>query len=75
MGVPAVAKGEAQTGTCTFYIDQTRVIRASDDPTVEAGLQSPAQIILPKHDSPHLREHVGIPLGPLDRRCDFILAD
>ncbi len=42
MGVPAVAKGEMQTGTCTFYVDQTQVIRASDDPTVEAGPQSPA---------------------------------
>jgi hypothetical protein len=42
MGVPAVAKGETQTGTCTFYVDQTQVIRASDDPRVEAGPQSPA---------------------------------
>ena len=42
IGVPAVVKGETQTGTCTFYIDQTRIIRASDDPTVEAGPQSPA---------------------------------
>ena len=42
MGVPAVAKGETQTGICTFYVDQTQVIRASDDPTVEAGPQSPA---------------------------------
>jgi len=41
-GVPAVAKGEMRTGTCTFYVDQTQVIRASDDPTVEAGPQSPA---------------------------------
>ena len=41
MGVPAVAKGETQTGTCTFYVDQTQVIRTSDDPTVEAGPQSP----------------------------------
>ena len=41
MGVPVVAKGEMQTGTCSFYVDQTRVIRASDDPTVEAGPQSP----------------------------------
>ena len=40
-GVPAVVKGETQTGTCTFYVDQTSVIRASDDPTVEAGPQSP----------------------------------
>jgi hypothetical protein len=40
-GVPAVAKGEMQTGSCTFYVDQTQVIRASDDPTVEAGPQSP----------------------------------
>jgi hypothetical protein len=42
IGFPAVAKGETQTGTCTFYVDQTAVIRASDDPTVEAGPQSPA---------------------------------
>jgi hypothetical protein len=42
IGVPAVAKGETQTGTCTFYVDQTAVIRASDDPTVEVGPQSPA---------------------------------
>jgi|WetSurMetagenome_2_1015567.scaffolds.fasta_scaffold92046_2 hypothetical protein len=42
ISVPAVAKGETQTGTCTFYVDQTTVIRASDDPTVEAGPQSPA---------------------------------
>jgi hypothetical protein len=42
MGVPAVAKGEAQTGAYAFYVDQTAVIRASDDPTVEAGPQSPA---------------------------------
>jgi hypothetical protein len=41
MGVPAVAKGETQTGTCTFYVDQTQVIRASDDPTFDAGPQSP----------------------------------
>jgi len=42
MGVPAVAKGETQTGAYAFYVDQTCVIRASDDPTVEAGPQSPA---------------------------------
>ncbi len=42
VGVPAVAKGETQTGTCTFYVDQTQVIRASDDPMVEAGPQAPA---------------------------------
>jgi hypothetical protein len=41
-GVPAVAQGETQTGACTFYVDQTQVIRASADPTVEAGPQSPA---------------------------------
>jgi hypothetical protein len=41
MGVPAVAKGEMQTGTCSFYVDQTGVIRASDDPTVEAGPLAP----------------------------------
>jgi hypothetical protein len=41
IGVPAVAKGETQTGTCTFYVDQTAVIRASDDPTVVAGPLSP----------------------------------
>jgi hypothetical protein len=39
--VPAVAKGELRTGAYTFYVDQTAVIRASDDPTVEAGPQSP----------------------------------
>jgi hypothetical protein len=42
VGVPAVHKGETQTGTCAFYIDQTQVIRASDDPKIEAGPQSPA---------------------------------
>ncbi len=42
VAVPAVAKGESQTGTCTFYVDQTQVIRASDNPAVEAGPQSPA---------------------------------
>jgi hypothetical protein len=42
VGFPAVAKGETQTGTCTFYVDQTQVIRASDNPAVEAGFQSPA---------------------------------
>jgi hypothetical protein len=42
VGVPAVAEGETQTGTCTFYVDQTQVIRASDNPEVEAGPQSPA---------------------------------
>jgi hypothetical protein len=42
VGVPAVAKGETQTGAYTFYVDQTAVIRASGDPTVEAGPQSPA---------------------------------
>jgi hypothetical protein len=41
IGVPAVAKGEMQTGTCSFYVDQTAVIRASDDPAIEAGPQSP----------------------------------
>ncbi len=41
-GVPAVAKAETQTGVFTFYVDQTQVIRASDDLTVEAGPQSPA---------------------------------
>ena len=41
-GVPAVVKGETQTGTCTFYVDETYLIRASDDPPVEAGPQSPA---------------------------------
>jgi hypothetical protein len=41
IGVPAVLKGEMQTGTCSFYVDQTAVIRASDDPAVEAGPQSP----------------------------------
>jgi hypothetical protein len=41
-GVPAVVKGEMQTGTCTFYVDQTAVIRASEDPTLEAGILSPA---------------------------------
>jgi hypothetical protein len=41
VGVPAVAMGETQTGTCTFYVDQTCVIRASDNPTVEASSQSP----------------------------------
>jgi hypothetical protein len=41
MGVPVVAKGETQTGTCSFYADHTMVIRASDDPAVEAGPQSP----------------------------------
>lgn len=42
LAVPAAAKSESQTGTCTFYVDQTQVIRASDDPAVEAGPQSPA---------------------------------
>lgn len=42
VGVPAVTKGETQTGAYTFYVDQTAVIRASDDPTVEAGPQAPA---------------------------------
>jgi hypothetical protein len=41
IGFPAVSKGEMQTGTCSFYVDQTGVIRASDDPSVEAGPQSP----------------------------------
>ena len=41
-GIPAVAKGEAQTGWCSFHVDQTHIIRASDDPEVEAGPQSPA---------------------------------
>lgn len=40
-GVPAMAKGETQTGTCTFYVDQTQVIRASDDPMVQASHRSP----------------------------------
>jgi hypothetical protein len=41
VGVPAVPKGEAQTGRCTFYVDQTQVIRASGDMSVEAGSNSP----------------------------------
>lgn len=41
MGVPVVAEGETRTGTCSFYVDHTMVIRASDDPAVEAGPQSP----------------------------------
>lgn len=41
VGVPAVAEGEMQTGAYTFYVDQSHVIRASDNPTVEAGPQSP----------------------------------
>jgi hypothetical protein len=42
VGSPAVAKGLKKTGTCTFFVDQTQVIRASDDTTVEAGPKSPA---------------------------------
>ena len=41
VGIPAVANGETPTGICTFYVDQTQVIRASGDPAVEAGPQSP----------------------------------
>ena len=41
LGIPAVEPGEPQIGTCTYYVDQTHVIRTSDDPTVEAGPQSP----------------------------------
>jgi hypothetical protein len=42
VGVPAVAKGETQTGAFSFYVDHTYVIRASDDPTLAAGPLSPA---------------------------------
>ena len=41
VGVPAIAKGEMKSGTCTYYVDQTYVIRASDDPEIEANDQSP----------------------------------
>ena len=41
VGFPAVTEGEMQTGAYTFYVDQTQVIRASDNPTAEAGPQSP----------------------------------
>ena len=41
VGFPAVTEGEMQTGAYTFYVDQTQVIRASDNPTTEAGPQSP----------------------------------
>jgi hypothetical protein len=42
VAVPAVTKDAMQTRACTFFVDQTQVIRASDDPTVEAGANSPA---------------------------------
>jgi hypothetical protein len=41
VGIPAAEPGEPQTGMCTYYVDQTHVIRTSDDPAVEAGPQSP----------------------------------
>ena len=41
LAIPAAADGEMQTGICTYYVDQTHVIRASDDPMIEAGAKSP----------------------------------
>ena len=53
-GVPVVKTGDARTGDCTFFVDQTQVIRASDNPGIEASAKSPALVTT---QAPQIRDY------------------